>query len=70
MYIEDKSGGLTGPAHIGRVSSSKSGRTLSYGGRSFQSLNGAGFKANYFDIETGDEFFLVSRRCRVTVAVR
>lgn len=62
MYIEDKSGGLTGPARIGRVSFWKTGRTLYYGSRSFQSLKGAGFKANYYDIETGEEFWISGPR--------
>lgn len=62
MYIEDKSDGLTGPARIGRVSLSKSGRTLCYRGRSFQSLKGAGFKANYYDVENGDEFWISGPR--------
>ena len=58
MYIEDKSGGLLGPARIGRVSFSKTGRTIYYRGRSFQSLKGLGFKANYYDVETGDHFWV------------
>ena len=63
MYIEDKSTGLTGPARIGRVSFSKTGRTLYYRGRSFQSLKGAGInKANYYDIETGEEFWISGPR--------
>ena len=32
---------------------SKSGRTLYYLGRAFQSLAGQGYKANYFDTESG-----------------
>jgi hypothetical protein len=62
MYIEDKSAGLTGPSHIGRVRFSKTGATLYYAGRSFQSLKGVGFKANYFDIDTGDEFWISGPR--------
>ncbi len=62
MYLEDKSGGLTGPARIGRVAFSKSGRTLFYRGRSFRSLKGAGFKANYYDVETGEEFWISGPR--------
>ena len=58
MYIEDKSGGLTGPARIGRVTFSKTGRTIYYRGRSFQSLKGLGFKANYYDVETGDHYWI------------
>lgn len=62
MYIEDKSQGLDGPARIGRVTYSKSGRSISYGGKTFQSLGGMGFKANYFDIETGDEYWISGPR--------
>ena len=53
MYIEQKAGGLTGPARIGRVTFSKTGRTLYYQGQKFQSLKGAGFKSNYYDLDTG-----------------
>ena len=53
MYIESKATGLTGEARIGRVSFSKTGRTLYYRGRAFQSLRGSGFKANYYDVATG-----------------
>jgi len=35
MYIEAKSGGLTGPARIGRLTCSKSGATLYYVGQAF-----------------------------------
>ena len=61
MYIEDKSGGLIGPARIGRVRFSKTGRTIYYRGRSFQSLKGLGFKANFYDVETGDHFWISAR---------
>lgn len=57
MYIENKSGGLNGRGRIGRVSFSKTGKTLYYGGRSFQSLKG-GYKANYYDVETGDLYWI------------
>jgi hypothetical protein len=62
MYIEDKSGGNEGPARIGRVTFSKSGRTLYYRGRAFQSLKGMGFKSNYFDVETGEHFWISGPR--------
>ena len=62
MYIESKSGGLTGPARIGRVTFSKTGATLYYAGRSFQSQKGGGFKSNYFDVETGDVFWISGPR--------
>jgi hypothetical protein len=57
MYIEEKPD-VTGQARIGRVRTSKTGRTLYYDGKTFQSLKGAGFKANYFDLETGDEYWI------------
>jgi len=62
MYIEDKSEGLNGPARIGRVTMSKSGRSLHYGGRTFQTLGGTGFKANYVDLDTGDHFWISGPR--------
>lgn len=62
MYIEDKSEALDGPARIGRVTISKSGRSIHYQGRTYQSLNGGGFKANYFDVETGDHFWISGPR--------
>ena len=58
MYIERKEESLNGPAWIGRVSFSKSGATLRYKGQEFQSLKGAGFKANYYDVETGDQYWI------------
>lgn len=59
MYIEYKGDdGLVGSARIGRVRFSKSGKSLHYGGKTFQTLNGAGFKSNYFDVETGDHYWI------------
>jgi hypothetical protein len=58
MYVESKAGGLTGPARIGRVTFSKTGRTLNYQGRAFRSLKGAGFKANYYDTASGEEYWI------------
>ena len=58
MYVEYKGGGLTGPGRIARVEFSKSGRSVYFQGRRLQSLNGAGFKANYFDVETGEPFWV------------
>lgn len=56
MYIECKSGGLEGPARIGRVSYSKSGRTARYAGQRYIPIKG--FKANYLNPETGDEYWI------------
>ena len=59
MWIECKAeNGLVGPARIGRVTFSKSGRSLYYGGKRFESLSGQGFKANYYEVESGDEYWI------------
>ena len=58
MYIACKAGGLTGPARIGRVTFSKTGRTLYYGGQKSQRSKGAGFKSNYYCVETGDDYWI------------
>ena len=58
MYIECKDGDLVGEARIGRVFLSKSGKTLYYRDQAFQSLKGAGFKSNYFEVETGIDYWI------------
>jgi hypothetical protein len=58
MYIENKSRGLTGPACIGRVTYSRTGCTLYYKDKAFRSLHGAGFKANYYDVATGERYWI------------
>ena len=62
MYIESKAGGLVGPARIGRVTFSKTGATLYYAGKSFQSLKGSGFKSNYFEVESGEPYWISGPR--------
>jgi hypothetical protein len=61
MYIEYK-GDLHGSARVGRVTFSRTGATLHYGGKSFQSLKGNGFKANYYDVETGEHYWISGPR--------
>lgn len=58
MYIEHKDELRGGEARIGRVFFSKRGKTLRYGGREFQSLKGRALKANYFEVESGDEYWI------------
>ena len=64
MYIENKSAGppglqgFDGPAQIGRVTFSKTGRSLYYKGRTFRSLRGAGFKANYYDVASKELYWI------------
>ena len=55
-------GGLHGSARIGRVTFSRTGATLHYGGKSFQSLKGSGFKANCFDLATGEQYWISGPR--------
>ena len=65
MYIENKSAGtgLEGPARIGRVYFSKSGKSLYYRGMKLASLKGSGIlKANYFDVESGDQYWISGPR--------
>ena len=58
VYLECKDGALVGPSRIGRVTFSRTGSTLYYRGQRFQSLKGAGFKSNYFDVETGADYWI------------
>jgi hypothetical protein len=60
MYIESKAESLNGPARIGRVTFSKTGLTLDYKGREFQKFQG--YKANHFDLETRDEYWISGPR--------
>ena len=58
-YIELKSGfSDNGNAWIGLASFSKSGKTIYFNGKAFQSLNGMGISGNYFDLESGDEYWI------------
>ena len=58
MYIERKAGELSGPARIGRVTFSKTGKTIYYRGKKFQTLAGRGVEANCFDVDTGEECWI------------
>lgn len=62
MYIEDKSEGLSGPARIGRVTFSKSGKSIYYGGMQFRSLKGAGFKSNFYEMDSGKHYWISGPR--------
>jgi hypothetical protein len=62
MYVEGKGEGLNGRARIGRVTFSRTGATLYYKGREFGRLGGNGFKANYFCIETGEQYWISGPR--------
>jgi len=58
-YIELKSGfSHNGTAWIGLVSYSKSGQTIYFNGKAFKSLTGTGISGNYYEIESGDEYWI------------
>jgi hypothetical protein len=62
MYVEYKGEGLAGTAWITRVSFSKSGKSVYFDGRTLETLGGRGYKANYFDIATGERYWVSGPR--------
>jgi hypothetical protein len=62
MYIESKAEGLNGTARIGRVAFSRTGATLHYKDREFGKLGGRGYKANYRDLESGEQYWISGPR--------
>jgi hypothetical protein len=58
-YIELKTGyNHDGPAWIGLVSFSKSGKTIYFNGRAFQSIGSDRIRGNFYDIENGEEYWI------------
>ena len=58
MYIERKAGALTGDARIGRVTFNKTGRSIYYRDQVFRRIPGGGFKSNYLEEATGEEYWI------------
>jgi hypothetical protein len=59
MYVEAKeSANDRGDARIGWVTFSKSGRSIYYRGKKFQRIKGGGVSGNYFEVESGDEYWI------------
>src|SRR5438093_2687401 len=58
MYIERKAGGLTGEARIGRVTFNKTGRTIFYRDQVFRRIVGGGFKSNYREEATAENYWI------------
>jgi hypothetical protein len=56
MYIEDKSESLNGVARIGRVTFSKTGRSVHYNGQTF--LKVKGYKYNHIDVASLAEYWI------------
>ena len=61
-YIERKTDGLRGIGRIARVSFSKTGKTIYYDGKSLLTLSGYALKANYFDEDTYEEYWISNPR--------
>ncbi len=58
-YLELKSGfSGNGPAWIGLVSFSKSGKTIYFDGKAFQKMGSARIQGNFMDIESGNEYWI------------
>ncbi len=63
MYVENKTGLIDHVSgRVGWVSFSKTGQTVYYRGRTLQ--KGSGVSGNFFDVSTGDEYWIsgVKRR--------
>ncbi len=58
MYIENKFRDHSGPAWIGFVEFSKSGQTIYFNNKALKKLKVPGIWGNYFDIETGEEYWV------------
>ena len=58
MWIEYKGKDIVGPARIGWVTVGDRGKRIAYRGRSFRTLAGAGFKANFYEAETGEHYWI------------
>ena len=59
MYVENKDGDIDGvAARIGWVTFSKSGKSVYYRGRHLHRSGGQGVRGNYFDPETGEEYWV------------
>lgn len=58
-YLELKSGfSDNGPAWIGLAFFSKSGKTLYFNGKAFQRIGSDRTSGNFYDIETGEEYWI------------
>jgi hypothetical protein len=58
MYIELKTGyNDNGPAWMGRVRMSRSGRTVYFNGKAFK-RSGRGSRGNHYDLETGEMYWI------------
>lgn len=61
-YIEIKTDGVRGVGRISRVQYSKTGKTIYWNDRVLVRLEGFAFKANYFDEDSFEEFWVSNPR--------
>ena len=59
IYIELKTDGLRG---VGRIGLSKTGQTLYYGERTLKKAKGVPLKANYYDADSLEDFWISGPR--------
>jgi hypothetical protein len=62
MWIEYKGEGIVGPARIGWVQVKDKRKKLVYRDQSFRSLGGRGFKSNYYDTGSKEEYWITGCR--------
>ena len=59
MYIEHKTDQSDrGNAWIGKVEFSKTGQTVYFNGRAYKKIIRGGIYGNFYDLETGDEYWI------------
>ena len=58
MYIERKAGALTGAARIGRVTFNRTRKTLYYRDQVFHRIPGGGFKSNYIEEASREDYWI------------
>ena len=59
MYLEFKgNNGIAGDARIGRVTILNNGKSLQYKEQKFRTLNGKGFKSNYYDVDSQEYYWI------------
>lgn len=64
MYIERKAGEIVGEGRIGRARFNRTGRTIFYRNLVLRRIVGGGFKWNYRDESTGDEYWVTGPKKR------
>ena len=59
MFVENKDGDIDGvQGRIGWVTFSKTGLSVYYRGRTLRRAKGGGIRGNYFDVATGEEYWI------------